>query len=268
MEPKEKFRQYLKLKRLNESSINIYLSQADTFFRVFDEFNQENVEAFLNNPSKKHDTPRFFVKNWSDCFEVGIKLPKSTGRKKLKLPKIITKQQVGLIIQDLRNGIFGGRNSLMLQIVWEGALRVSEVTSIRPCDFKLNKWSSDKSKFGELVIKGKGDKERIVFLNPHIMDLCSKYIKLRLIKISSTDRLFNIGPHRLHELLSASSFRVLGYKINPHVIRHSRATYLLEKGLDIRDIKEYLGHENISTTGIYLHVSTDKLKDKMNNLLG
>jgi integrase/recombinase XerD len=73
-----------------------------------------------------------------------------------------------------------------------------------------------------------------------------------------------MGDRHWEKLIEKSSIKALGYKINPHTLRHSCATYLLENGWDIKEVQEYLGHESIMSTEIYLHINKGRLKEKAN----
>ena len=115
---------------------------------------------------------------------------------------------------------------------------------------------------------GKGSKERISFLDPDSLDFVRKYVDtVRTLWNPATSELFLA---RNGQPLSRQAIWTLIKKygrkagilspLSPHVLRHSFATHLLEKGLDIRSIQILLGHEDIRTTEIYTHVSLTQLK--------
>jgi len=218
---------------------------------------QENVNLFLNHFNNSGS--RAFLKNLFEMLDItNIKIPKQTGTKKVRLPKEITIEEVNKII----NLEPSRRNKIMFAICFQGGLRVSELINIKPLDFNWGKWKEDKS-VGELKIIGKGNKERIVYLSPKLMEFIYDYVNDIAYKIKETDKIFNIGRHRFWVILDIASRRALGKHINPHTIRSSCATYLFnEKQWDILELKEYLGHSNISTTEIYTHLNKKKLKEK------
>lgn len=142
----------------------------------------------------------------------------------------------------------------IFEIMFATGLRVSEL-----CNLKFNDYSAS---YQTLKIHGKGAKERIIFIaNKETQRAIGKYLKIRE---RNTDYLF---INQRHARLSEQSVRffikqlgeiVLHKYVNPHMIRHSFATLLLEEGVDIKYIQTFLGHSNITTTQIYAHASVSK----------
>ena len=130
-------------------------------------------------------------------------------------------------------------------------------------------------KLGTILVHGKGDKDRFVFLTPSAQEILLLYIPLRnarqqtrtvkpddkvsLIVNNRGHRLTPQGVHYIFQLYT----RKLGIpkKITPHTFRHTFATHILENDAGIRVVQELLGHENVSTTQIYSHVSAGRLKE-------
>ncbi|HEY4512692.1 MAG TPA: site-specific tyrosine recombinase/integron integrase [Candidatus Paceibacterota bacterium] len=143
------------------------------------------------------------------------------------------------------------RDKAFLELFFSTGLRVSELCGL-PADLDISK--------GELSIRGKGEKVRVVFIS----DTAQKAIKIYL------DKKKNITSKVLFDLTARSVERIVRYyatkagiskKITPHVLRHSFATDLLRNGADLRSVQMLLGHANITTTQIYTHVTDAHLKE-------
>ena len=184
-----------------------------------------------------------------------ITLPK----KEVKLPVFLNINEMDDIFDSIDiNSVLGLRDRLIMELLYATGVRVFELVNI-----KINDINSDNS----IVINGKGNKTRIVFFN----DVCDKYIK-KFIKESSdlrkTDYLIinkdgkQITERGIRMILDKVIKKTsINKKISPHAIRHTFATHLLNNGCDLLTVQELLGHSSISTTGIYTHITTDKVKD-------
>ena len=180
-----------------------------------------------------------------------------------KLPQVLTIDEVDRLLDIKLKTAFDYRNKAMLELMYATGLRVSELINLTPLNIDLDK----------KIVRcyGKGNKERIV----PIGDVAIKYLKLyldnyrdELVKKTMCDKLF-LNNHG--KMITRQGFFknlkiiAIGQGINenvtPHMLRHSFATHLLNNGADLRSIQMMLGHENISTTGIYTNVSTEKIKD-------
>ena len=156
------------------------------------------------------------------------------------------------------------RNKAMLELVYATGLRVSELVNLRLIDLHLtNKMIST---------VGKGNKERIIPINDYALKILRRYLieaRPKLV-IPSKDQGFVFLNNHGTAISRQSFFLILKElakeagitkEISPHTLRHSFATHLLEAGTDLRLIQEMLGHEDISTTQIYTHLSNQKLKE-------
>jgi len=180
------------------------------------------------------------------------------------LPKVLSIDEV-LAILNIANQSkkFGLRNQALLELIYGSGLRVSELLDINMEDIHLNQ--------GYIMVKGKGDKERMV----PISDL--SVIALRNYMIKSREQLLDkkktnfLFVNQKGERLSRQGFFKLLKKLahdahvltdcSPHTLRHSFATHLLENGMDLRTLQSLLGHEDISTTQIYTHISQKRIKE-------
>src|SRR3954447_2116151 len=151
------------------------------------------------------------------------------------------------------------RNRAMFEVFYAGALRVSEIVSLKIEDVKLE--------MGCVLVRGKGDKERIVPLGRSAQEALSAYLRdarPQLAGERNSPVLFiargakKVTRQRVWQMVRAASEN--GRHASPHMLRHSCATHMVENGADLRTVQTILGHADISTTQIYTHVALDRLK--------
>jgi len=180
----------------------------------------------------------------------------------LALPKFLTVEEVEALLKtpDAKKP-HGVRDRAMLEVLYGSGLRVSELAALKTAEVNLGD--------GFLVCRGKGGKERIVPLGRSACDAVGRYLaEVRpLIDAEDREEMFLSRRGRpftrqgLWKLLRQHAGKAgLGAKISPHVLRHSFATHLLERGADLRSVQLMLGHSQITTTQIYTHVSRERLR--------
>ena len=188
----------------------------------------------------------------------------SNPKQEKKLPKILYPKELETLmnIPNL-NTPLGLRDSLILELLYSTGVRVSELVNIRLKDINFN------SK--EINILGKGSKERIVLFGKTCEYKLKEYLskgrdKLYNLKYSSDYLLLSktgrkINPREvrnvLDDIVAASGLKIY---ISPHVLRHTFATDMLNNGADLRSVQELLGHESLSTTTIYTHLTNERLR--------
>jgi integrase/recombinase XerD len=151
------------------------------------------------------------------------------------------------------------RDQAMVEMLYAGGLRVSEIVDVKLEDLKLE--------MGHVLVRGKGDKERIVPMGKAAQEQISAYLadgREALLKGKISSMLFvrkggaRLTRQRVWQMIKDAS--ASGRHASPHMLRHSCATHMVENGADLRTVQTILGHADISTTQIYTHVALDRLK--------
>lgn len=185
-------------------------------------------------------------------------------KKGKRLPHFLTIEEIDQLLDvDLVNE-YSYRDKAMLEMMYGAGLRVSELINLNVNDISFE--------LCYVRIFGKGNKERIIPLGDVALHALSKYInhyRMSMLKQYNTDALFlnNHGKRISRQAFFLMIQRLAEEKgikkhISPHMLRHSFATHLLEGGADLTSIQTLLGHADISTTGIYTHVTTNQLKEE------
>ncbi len=153
-------------------------------------------------------------------------------------------------------GLKAFRDKAILELLFSTGLRVSELCS-------LNRESFSEARAGEISIRGKGGKIRVVFISDTAKEALKNYLNKRS---DVEESLFLITPRSIERMIKQRAVEAgISKKVTPHVIRHCFATDLLSNGADIRSVQALLGHSNIATTQIYTHVTDKQLRDVHKN---
>ncbi len=230
------FLHFLKKKGLSTRSIARNLIAVRMFFRFLQQEGVINI-----NPAE------------------GLELPKMAKI----LPEVLSLEEVDrLLSQPNPHTSLGVRDRTMLEILYATGMRVSELIHLLTHQIQLEG--------GYVLLRGKGSKERIVPLGREAIHWLKKYLmefRPLLLKEKESPFLF---INRYGKPMSRQQFwkliKAYGRKggiqkrITPHVLRHSFASHLLERGADLRSVQMMLGHVDISTTQIYTHVTGERLK--------
>ena len=183
-------------------------------------------------------------------------LPKSLSRDEVEATLAATQPRN----ETARSQALALRDRAMLELLYAGGVRVSEVADARLEDLKLD--------MGYILVRGKGDKERMVPLGVPAQQALQKYLKgsREMIARERSSPLLFLGTgarrltrQRVWQLVGKASL-ASGRHASPHMLRHSCATHMVENGADLRTVQTILGHADISTTQIYTHVALDRLK--------
>ena len=183
------------------------------------------------------------------------------------LPTVLSIEEVLTLLDIPLNTPGDYRNKAMLELMYATGLRISELINLKMSniDLELN------------LVKtiGKGSKERIIPVGDYATEYLKEYIynyRPSFIRKNNSEYLFlNRSGNKMSRQMFFKIIQKLALekniktKFSPHTLRHSFATHMLEYGADLRTIQELLGHSNISTTQIYTHLSTDKLRENYDN---
>jgi len=148
------------------------------------------------------------------------------------------------------------RDKAILELLFSTGLRVSELCALKRDSFL-------EAKNGEISIRGKGGKIRVVFISDTAKEALKKYLDKRG---DTEEALFFLTPRSVERMIKQRAIEAgISKKVTPHIIRHCFATDLLSNGADIRSVQALLGHSNIATTQIYTHVTDKQLRDVHKN---
>lgn len=263
------------------SDINLYSSYLIKYRKLNDprDVSKEDIEAYLLTLKRNGFTSQSVARKLTAikafhkfCFQElrGFKEDVSaqikSGKKEKHLPTVLTVEEILALIDAIDDSTdIGIRNKAILEVLYSSGMRISELTELKLNQIHLNQ------KY--LIALGKGNKERICPLGePAIIALRTYLEKVRL-KLSKTpsDLCFlnyqggHLSRNYLFRLIRELALKAgIEKEISPHTIRHSFATHLLENDVSLRMVQTMLGHEDISTTQIYTHIETNRLKEIYN----
>ena len=179
---------------------------------------------------------------------------------KSKIPVVMSITEVNKLC-DIKEKTFQAiRDKAIIELMYSSALRLSETTSLNLTSIDIN------SKL--LVVEGKGKKTRYLPVGDCALSAITKWLKVRHDKAANNEIALFLNKYGKRISNRSIQQRIifwckkksLNYIINPHVLRHTCATHLLESSGDIRAVQEFLGHQDISTTQIYTSVNFDYIK--------
>ncbi len=188
-----------------------------------------------------------------------------TPKQEKRLPLFLTPEQINTLLNcPNTNDMLGARDRSIMETLYSSGLRVSELVALNLTDVDF---------LGEVIhIVGKGKKERLAPIGSSALQAIQHYLTFR----DKDPRKPNFDPNALFinkhgKRLSTRSVRRkldkyllqagLDPRISPHTLRHSFATHMLNNGADLRVVQDLLGHQSLSTTQIYTHLTTNKMKD-------
>mgnify|MGYP000365618413 CR=1 FL=1 len=180
-----------------------------------------------------------------------------------RLPKTLTREEATrLLAAPNKSCPTGLRNRCILQLMYRGALRVSEVVALRPQDID---WETGLVR----IVEGKGARDRNIYIDEHTLDLLRLWSERRprspwfFCTLSGRP----VSTVYIRAMIKRMARRAgITRRIYPHMLRHTFATERLSEGWSIREVQEYLGHADIRTTQIYTHVSPEDLRRRVAQL--
>lgn len=279
------FENYLKnVRKYSLNTINSYISDINIFLEYlyiqklnYKDVNHEVIRSYLkylDEKKYKNSSINRILSSLNDYYNylTKCKVTKynyfediNRPRKEKRLPNFINySEYMNLIatVEKEENEFLKARNLLLLEILFDTGLRVSEAVNIEINNINKKEQS--------IKVLGKGNKERIVYYGDYAKNYLEDYLNLRRnINIVDKEYLFlNKNYTRLtrrgveYLISDISKKALLRQKISPHTLRHSFATEMLNNGCDIRSVQELLGHKSLSTTGIYTHVTNEVVRQE------
>lgn len=278
-------KQYLK-EGHSVASTNSYYSFIKRYVGYGVEINQKSLNRFRSNNMQgvcAASLKRFFefLVNKKDFPEeiLGLRFDKSKSLK--RFPKSIPYVEVEKLVDGMPNL----KEKILTLISYEFALRISEALKLKWSDFNWTEWLMDKTQYGKVnLINTKGGKFRTLPVSPRLMSMLYDNHQNRTTdgipignlvfdygimdylnnKEKSLDEnkfdYINFAENKYREILYKVSKEVLGKRINPHQLRHSKAQNMMDAGVPIESIKAFLGHIRISSTEVYAQASPEKIK--------
>ncbi len=216
--------------KYSNRSISRKVSSLKSYFKYLESEGiiKDNFMRLISNPKLEKTLPNYL--NYDDL------------EKLLNYPDISNK--------------YGLRDALILEMLYSTGVRVSELANIRLNDINFN----DR----KILILGKGNKERYVYYGSKCEKLLDKYLKMDhrdssyLLIGKKSDRL---NEREIRSIVTDSAKKAgINIHVSPHTLRHTYATHMLNDGADLKSVGDLLGHESLSTTQIYTHVSNERLR--------
>ena len=225
-------------KGMSNRTIRRKIASLNTFYKFL-----ERKKTILKNPVAK------------------IIIPKMST----DLPSFIRDNELDMLLNnmDFGNSFEAVRNKLIIEMLYATGVRRSELVNLELKDINMNDLS--------LKVFGKGKKYRVLPISLHLRDLLNEYLSLRETILEETKKIAEqlfitskgnpVYPELIYRVVKSHlSLVTSNHKKNPHVLRHSFATGLLNNGADIIVIKELLGHSSLSATQVYTHNTNENLK--------
>lgn len=225
-------RQFLKKlykDKYSNRTISRKVSALKSYFKYLESENiiDDNPMSLISNPKVEKNLPNYL--NYEDL------------EKLLNFPDI--------------NNKYGLRDALILEMLYSLGCRVSELSNIKIKDINF--------KERKILILGKGNKERYVYYGTNCENLLNKYLEKEIHEYLFVNKHGNkLNERTIRQIVDDNSKKAgLAVHVTPHTLRHTYATHLLNDGADLKSVGELLGHENLSTTQIYTHVSNERLRE-------
>ncbi|MGB8310370.1 MAG: tyrosine-type recombinase/integrase [Halobacteriota archaeon] len=148
------------------------------------------------------------------------------------------------------------RDYLILRVLWESGLRVSELEALTPGDLEPANQVIN-------VVNGKGNKSRRAYIDTSTMELLCSYV----LHANTPDdcAIFGVKTNQIRNIVKRYG-AIAGIDIHPHTLRHSFAIHLVRSGLDLRRVQQLLGHSNLNTTQVYLQFNDQDLREGYNKI--
>lgn len=269
------FKNYLELERNYSNNTSLSYVKDVTLFSDFIKkdlllVDKKDIEKYIRSLNKSSKTISHIISSLKSFYNYYMRMGNiksnptdEIDRPKIekKIPEFLTLEEVSNLLNFEVNNEFEARNKAILELLYSSGLRISELTSLELSNIDLDECL--------VRVMGKGSKERIVPLGDYAIDALKEYIYFYRPMLNKNNSSYVFLNNRGGVLSRQFIFKVIKEEcikkgirknVSPHTLRHTFATHLLKNGADLRIIQELLGHENLSTTQIYTHLTNDKLK--------
>lgn len=269
------FKNYLELERNYSNNTSLSYVKDVALFSDFIKkdlllVDKKDIEKYIRSLNKSSKTISHVISSLKSFYNYYMRMGNiksnptdEIDRPKIekKIPEFLTLEEVSSLLNFEVNNEFEARNKAILELLYSSGLRISELTSLELSNIDLDECL--------VRVMGKGSKERIVPLGDYAIDALKEYIYFYRPILNKNNSSYVFLNNRGGVLSRQFIFKVIKEEcikkgirknVSPHTLRHTFATHLLKNGADLRIIQELLGHENLSTTQIYTHLTNDKLK--------
>lgn len=269
------FKNYLELERNYSNNTSLSYVKDVALFSDFIKkdlllVDKKDIEKYIRSLNKSSKTISHVISSLKSFYNYYMRMGNiksnptdEIDRPKIekKIPEFLTLEEVSNLLNFEVNNEFEARNKAILELLYSSGLRISELTSLELSNIDLDECL--------VRVMGKGSKERIVPLGDYAIDALKEYIYFYRPMLNKNNSSYVFLNNRGGVLSRQFIFKVIKEEcikkgirknVSPHTLRHTFATHLLKNGADLRIIQELLGHENLSTTQIYTHLTNDKLK--------
>ena len=269
------FKNYLELERNYSNNTSLSYVKDVTLFSDFIKkdlllVDKKDIEKYIRSLNKSSKTISHVISSLKSFYNYYMRMGNINSnptdeidRPKIekKIPEFLTLEEISSLLNFKVNNEFEARNKAILELLYSSGLRISELTSLELSNIDLDECL--------VRVMGKGSKEIIVPLGDYAIEALKEYIYFYRPMLNKNNSSYIFLNNRGGVLSRQFIFKVIKEEcikkgirknVSPHTLRHTFATHLLKNGADLRIIQELLGHENLSTTQIYTHLTNDKLK--------
>lgn len=267
-------------KAYSQNTINSYTTEVVLFNKYINKnllkVNREDIKKYLKYiNTKSSKSISHTISALKSFYNYYIKLEKCSKNplNQIDMPKVEKKLLSVLTLEEASKLLnievidaYSSRNKAILELLYSTGIRISELTNLELSNIDLDSCL--------IRVMGKGSKERNIPLGDYAIDALNNYFFNYRKELNKKNTTYVFLNHRGGTLTRQYIFKIIknecikkGIKknVSPHTLRHTFATHLLKNGADLRIIQELLGHENLSTTQIYTHVSNESLRKDYND---
>lgn len=265
---------YLSAKKtlgMSEGTIQQYKLLLTDFLKKIkvplDKLTAEDIRLYLKERKSQRkvsdrtlDTNRIIIGSFLEWLSTERIIPSNPSKTVGKIKYTIKEKSPldGVKLEKLRDGCIDLRERAIVEFSYSTGCRVSELCGVKITDLDLER--------GEVLLFGKGKKYRYAYINDCAKVHIEKYLNSRTdnceyLFVSKRKNTHSLSKYGIEKIFTEMSSR-LGFKVHPHLMRHTMATNCLARGASVNVVQKILGHSNINTTMIYAHSNKDQIKEE------